>query len=287
MKPAIPEEAVVDATLFDPLGASVVLAQLAANQSAVVRNAVLDDIARKESFSSLRLAPIIKAFCGIGVLTPIADGYAFGTSIEEIRLHAAVLRGVAYAAYRHRDSNEIDITLSPPAHPSRLMEILPTQGFSWARLYNTKDSLIELASSARQRFVIVSPFLDNEGLEWIGQLFDATMSYPVQRILIARGLDPKDAEILRSNKPMLSSKDVRILTYAITHDSVLRSIPVETFHAKILSADFDKAYIGSSNMNRWSRDFSMECGVVIRGPAAKPVSTLIDALLQISESWRP
>jgi phosphatidylserine/phosphatidylglycerophosphate/cardiolipin synthase-like enzyme len=285
MRPAVPEEAVVDATSFDPLGAAIVLGQLAAGQSTAIRSGLLDDIARKDGFSSSRLTPILAALCDIGVLRAAADGYAFAISADEMRMHAAVLRGFAYAAYRHRDSNEIDITLSPPADPSRLMEILPKQGFAWARLHNTKDSLIELASAARWRFVIISPFLDDEGLEWIGQLFDATAARSVQRTLIARGLDSKDAEVLRSQRPMLASKNVRILTYAITHDPTLRSIPVETFHAKILLADLDKAYIGSSNMNRWSRDFSMECGVVIRGPAAKPVATLVDALLQISEPW--
>jgi len=30
----------------------------------------------------------------------------------------AVLRGVAYAQYRRRDSNQVEITLSPPAQPS-------------------------------------------------------------------------------------------------------------------------------------------------------------------------
>jgi phosphatidylserine/phosphatidylglycerophosphate/cardiolipin synthase-like enzyme len=285
MRPVVPEEAVADATSFDPLGAAIVLGQLAGGQSTAVRSALLDDISRKDSFSSSRLAPIIAALCDIGVLRPAADGYVFAISADEMRMHAAVLRGVAYAAYRHRDSNEIDITLSPPADPSRLMEILPKQGFAWARLHNTKDSLIELASAARSRFVIISPFLDDEGLEWIGQLFQATTAESVQRTLIARGLDTKEAEVIRSHRPMLASKNVRVLTYAISHDPALRRIPVETFHAKILLADLDKAYIGSSNMNRWSRDFSMECGVVIRGPAAKPVATLVDALLQISEQW--
>jgi phosphatidylserine/phosphatidylglycerophosphate/cardiolipin synthase-like enzyme len=286
MKPTIPEEAIVDATFFDPLGAAVLLVHLASRESPVIRSVLLNDIARKENLPSTKLAPILAALRDAGVLREAAEGYALAVNREEMLVHAAVLRGVAYANYRHQDSNEIEITLSPPAYPSRLMEILPKQGFAWTRLYNTKDSLVELASAARQRFVIISPFLDDEGLEWIGQLFDATAGQPIQRTLIVRGRDAKETEALRSRQPELAAKRVKILTYAIVHDPALRSIPVETFHAKILLSDLDKAYIGSSNMNRWSRDFSMECGVVIRGPGVRPVATLVDALLQIAEPWQ-
>jgi phosphatidylserine/phosphatidylglycerophosphate/cardiolipin synthase-like enzyme len=147
---------------------------------------------------------------------------------------------------------------------------------------------VRFVATWREEFfeVPISPFLDDEGLQWIGQLFDATAARPIQRTLIARGRDAKESEVLRSHQHELVAKDVKILIYAITHDPALRSVPIETFHAKILLADFDKAYIGSSNMNRWSRDFSMECGVVIRGPGARPAATLVDALLRISEPWQ-
>ena len=71
--------------------------------------------------------------------------------------------------------------------------------------------------------------------------------------------------------------------YSIAHDPSLRTPTVETFHAKILLADDDKAYIGSANMTRWSRDFSMERGVILRGPSVRPVATLVDAVLGVSE----
>jgi phosphatidylserine/phosphatidylglycerophosphate/cardiolipin synthase-like enzyme len=197
-----------------------------------------------------------------------------------------MLRGVAYAQYRQRDSNQVDITLSPPAHPSRLMEILPKQGFAWTRLYDTKDSLVELASQAQRRLVIVSPFLDSEGLQWIGQLFDATAGKSMDRILVVRGRDRLEVEALCNQESQLSSLGIKVLSYAITHDPALRSPAIETFHAKILLADNDKAYIGSANMTRWSRDFSMECGVILKGPSVKPVATLIEAIIKISNSWK-
>ena len=227
--------------------------------------------------------PLLAALCNAGLTQTARDGYVLLVEPGEALQHAAILRGVAYAQYRHRDENQVEVTLSPLARPSRLMEVLPKQGFSWARLYDTKDSLIELASQAQQRFTIISPFLDAEGLEWIGHLFEASTRNPVERTLIVRGRDEKETEVLRAHRLMLAAWNVRIATYAITHDPGVRSPSLETFHAKILLADTDKAYIGSANMNRWSRDYSMECGVIIRGPCVKPVATLVDAMTSISD----
>jgi hypothetical protein len=36
-------------------------------------------------------------------------------------------------------------------------------------------------------------------------------------------------------------------------------------------------------MNRWSRDVSMECGVIVSGPCVRPVSTLVDVIISIAE----
>jgi len=248
---------------------------------------LLDDIARKENMPTQRLQPLLTALCASGLVSAHTDGFVLVVDSEEALRHAAVLRGVAYAQYRHRDANQVEITLSPPAHPSRLMEILPKQGFSWTRLYDTKDSLLELASQARQRFTIVSPFLDSEGLEWIGHLFEASASKPVERTLIVRGRDERELELLKSHQLQLAGWGAKILTYAILHDPGLRIPSLETFHAKILLADATTAYIGSANMNRWSRDFSMECGVILRGPCVKPVATLVDAMMSIANQLSP
>lgn len=283
---SIPEEAVVDAVASDPLVAAALLVSLANRDSLSMGTGLVDDFAREYNVPLQKLDSIIQPMTAAGLLSMSQNGITLAVSKSEGLLHAAVLRGVAYAQYRQRDSNQIDITLSPPGHPSRLMQILPKQGFSWARLYDTKDSLVELASQAQRRLVIVSPFLDSEGLQWIGQLFGTTAGKAVDRILVVRGRDPLEVEALSSHQSLLSSFRINVLSYAITHDPAFRSPSVETFHAKILLADNDKAYIGSANMTRWSRDFSMECGVILKGPSVKPVATLIDAIIKISNPCR-
>ena len=276
----IPEEAVVDAIHSEHLAAAELLVQLANRDSLSMRSGLLDDFARAHSISLQKLNTVLQSLIDAGLIARTHDSIVLASPGNDALRYAAVLRGVAYARYRQRDANQVEITLSPPALPSRLMETLPKQGFSWTRLYDTKDSLIELASQAKRRLVIVSPFLDKEGVQWIGQLFEATVREQMERIMIVRGRDKADTEALCGSSSHFASYGVKILSYAIARDT---SRSIETFHAKILLADGDKAYVGSANMTRWSRDFSMECGVILRGPSVKPVATLVDAILAISE----
>ena len=106
-------------------------------------------------------------------------------------------------------------------------------------------------------------------------------------MLIVRGRDEAELGVLRLHHAPLSVWNARVLTYAIAHDPALRTPIIETVHAKILLADVDCIYIGSANMNRWSRDVSMECGVVVSGPCVRPVATLVDAMISVAEPWRP
>lgn len=279
---APPEEAVVDAVLSDPLGAQILLTALAQNPARVMRRSLLTDLSRRENISSDRLRGLLGALDATGMVRVDQESCELKVSAADALRYAAVLRGVAYSQHRHRDANNVEIVLSPPASPSRLMEVLPKVGFAWARLYDTKDSLIELASHAQRRLVVVSPFLDGEGVRWIAELFAAARTAS-ERLLVVRGRDQAEVDVLQSHRELLSSWNARVLAYSVVHDPALRTPAVETFHAKILLADRERAYIGSANMNRWSRDVSMECGIVIGGPCVRPVTALVDAILSIAE----
>lgn len=286
MKFSVPEEAVLDAVEFDPLGAALVLQQFAAAEPSILRAGLIDDIREASGLSQQRFTKLIDPLIATGALQNHSDGLSLAISREDARRHAAVLRGAAYANYRHRDTNTVEITLTPPANPSRLIEVLPKSNFSWTGLYHTTDSLAELAGQARRRFVIASPFIDKEGLDWVESLFDATLNYKIGRILIVRGVKDEDKQLLRDRHASLLARSVTVFRYYIEHDPAIRPIGYESFHAKLLLADDDKAYVGSSNMTSHSRDFSMECGVIVRGPGAKPVAALIDTMIGISKPWK-
>lgn len=266
---------------FDFLGASRLLGAIARSPSANLTADMIADMARDEGVSAERTHSLIDAFVELRILEG-SSGIFTRVLLQSDALEDSIfLRGAAYANFEFTDTNSVEIVLSPPLHPSRLMEVLPKQKFGWARLHNTRDALNALASTARRRLVILSPFLDDVGMDWVEELFAAPPP-EVERILVVRGTDPFLCEMLDSRRSEHIRQSIRVYRYAIAHDPGTRDTKVETFHAKIVLCDNDAAYIGSSNMNRASRELSLECGVHIAGPCVRPVATLVDSILSIA-----
>jgi phosphatidylserine/phosphatidylglycerophosphate/cardiolipin synthase-like enzyme len=245
---------------------------------------MIADMARDEGVPADRTRRLIDSFVELRILERSSGILTRVLSQSDALEGSIFLRGAANAAFEFTDSNSVQIVLSPPLHPSRLMEVLPKQKFGWARLHNTRDALIALASTARKRLVILSPFLDDVGMDWVEELFAAPPA-DVERVLVVRGTDLSLREILESRRSEHSRQGIKVYRYAIEHDPNTREAKVETFHAKILLCDKDAAYIGSSNMNRASRELSLECGVHIAGPCVRPVAALVDSILSIAERY--
>jgi phosphatidylserine/phosphatidylglycerophosphate/cardiolipin synthase-like enzyme len=48
-------------------------------------------------------------------------------------------------------------------------------------------------------------------------------------------------------------------------------------------ADNRTAYVGSSNMTKWSFEYSLELGLKVSGKAADRLADIVDAILTVSE----
>ncbi len=269
---------------FDLLGASRLLGAIARSPSSHLSADMIADMARDEGVPADRTRRLLDSFVELRILER-SPGLLTRVLSQSDALEGSIfLRGAANAVFEFTDSNSVEIVLSPPLHPSRLMEVLPKQKFGWARLQNTRDALIALASNARRRLVILSPFLDDVGMDWVEELFAAPPA-EVEHVLVVRGTDLALREILESRRSEHSRQGIKVYRYAIEHDPNTRDAKVETFHAKIVLCDRDAAYIGSSNMNRASRELSLECGVHIAGPCVRPVATLVDSILAIASEY--
>ncbi len=280
----ISDELLFGVLRFDLLGASRLLGAIARSPSPHLSADMIADVARDEGISAERTRKLIDCLIYLRILERSSGILTCILSPSDARDVSIFLRGAATAAFEFRDSNNVEIVLSPPLHPSRLMEVLPKQKFGWARLHNTRDALIALASTANRRLVILSPFLDDVGMDWVEELFAAPLA-GVERMLIVRGTDLALRELLDSRRAKHIHQRITVYRYAIEHDANTRDAKIETFHAKIVLCDKDAAYIGSSNMNRASRELSLECGVHIGGPCVRPVATLVDSILSIAQRY--
>jgi hypothetical protein len=166
------------------------------------------------------------------------------------------------------------VTLPPsPSHVAKELERLAGQSFTTHT--DTKDAFLHLARRARQRLVIMTPFMDATGAAWAADLFEATEAN--ERILILRGTE--QLEGCGCGALRLRQSGARILSYAVSSLRDDGQSYEETFHAKIVLADGVAAYVGSANFLYRSREMNLECGFLLEGDAVAPVAVMVDALL--------
>lgn len=189
----------------------------------------------------------------------------------------AFLAGMA--AMRGPASNEeaalTAVTLPP--FPSAIAAALPTTGVSYASLLSTEDAMARVAAAAASRLTVLTPFLDSGGLDFAMRLFGFS-SAPV-RTLVTRGRGPTRF-VVQSARERLASSRVSVLNCVLP-----RPEGYETFHAKVVLADEQLAYVGSANFLTHSHH-SMELGNVVQGKAARVVASVVRAVEVVSMPWQ-
>jgi phosphatidylserine/phosphatidylglycerophosphate/cardiolipin synthase-like enzyme len=122
------------------------------------------------------------------------------------------------------------------------------------------------------------PFIDDSGMTNLISGWESAKK-DVEKILITRHTASNPNSAITDNQTKLNSIGVKIYSYWLQKVG-----KYETFHAKVLLADSDFAYVGSANATKASLEKSMELGVMLKGKGAKTVSEIVDAALQIASA---
>ncbi|MCF3638863.1 phospholipase D-like domain-containing protein [Rhizobium sp. TRM95111] len=157
-----------------------------------------------------------------------------------------------------------------PPSPSRLESVLvSTPAARLLTLTDTADAFRHLAVKARDRLIVMTPYLDAVGSAWILDMFEHT-SAP-ERILIVQSAE----QLARPGIDIqqLRERATRICCYGGGETD-------ETFHAKMVLADGSHAYVGSANFLSRSKMANLECGLMVEGPVVTSIATLMEAVLE-------
>lgn len=187
----------------------------------------------------------------------IEDGFDFP------RLAAMFEGATLYSKSEHHRSKETSVVLTLPPSPSHIEAALDKMGFRSAFLENTQDIFTNLAQSAEQRFLVMTPFVDHDGGKKLVDLF-TNVSGEVTKQLIVRCPDGVAPVGLKDCLGDLISAGVIVFNYWVPK---IHPGAYETFHAKVLLADSNRCYVGSANMTQASLGVSMELGFLAEGEA--------------------
>lgn len=232
------------------------------------------------SHEIVRIPQILRAMVSVGLLNDAGPGLWVST-VESTTLQelAQQLAGAANYQHVHKDRDEVQVVLTLPEEPSKLSEALPEQGPFCAKLSATDSAFAKIALEARFRLIVVTPFIDRVGAEWIASMFRLTDGNPVERILILRDYHSAKSSLSAIANEMVHLQ-VKMFDYYIHHEK--RRPPFETFHAKLVLGDDVQAYVGSANMLASSLEVSLEVGVLVKGQSVLDIKRLIDSILAVA-----
>jgi hypothetical protein len=218
------------------------------------------------------LGRVATDFVERGWLTPRPNGWLVGPKKVPPGL-STFLDGAAEMRRTLGDSGIATAVVTMPPEPSAIGAALPTVGLAHAALISTQSAFERLADQAASRFTIMTPFLNDDGLAFALDLFSRTSA--ARRCLIVRRSGSARTTIERFGNE-LRGAGVLALDYTLPTGNGF-----ETFHAKILLADRDLAYVGSANMTAFARH-SMELGILADGRTAQVVATVVRAAEKIA-----
>ncbi len=225
----------------------------------------------------------------LGLLDVALPGFrSRGTAHARFGRLAFALNAVEhYSSSVHKDATVAQVVLTKPPRPSILEQELSQLGWRTADLEPTDHAFHSMVRSAQRRAVVMTPFFDAKGADWLQELL-GYVAPDVERILILRSLEDstrKDYPVgFDAIAPWLKAQGVRVFNYSIPRAD--GSGGRETFHAKVVLCDRNAAYLGSSNVTAASLAHSMEMGVVLRGKAAADVAEVVAAVLAAATPWQ-
>jgi phosphatidylserine/phosphatidylglycerophosphate/cardiolipin synthase-like enzyme len=180
------------------------------------------------------------------------------SSADLLKSLAENLLGVASYLRVHRDLDSVQLVLTEPGQKSALRRAIDDSRALPPVVFQTSDAFFSLARAATDELTVLSPFLDQQGADFLVELF-ALCSNGVRRSLICRPLnEPGCGDAFRRRAADFRRLGIRVFEYALP--SLLPS-GRETFHAKIVLADASSFYVGSSsNFMGSALDRSFEAG---------------------------
>lgn len=263
-----------------PASAERVVRVMAKSGQHAVTSEFIERTAGLGAHEKVRIPHILRAMSAVGIVTEVGSSLWISAIEEQELLNLALqLAGAANFQQVHRDKDEVQVVLTLPEEPSRLCEVLPEQGPYCAKLGATNSIFSKIAREVKFRLVIVTPFIDRVGAEWIASMFKLTDGKPVERILILRDYHSAKSS-LAGIAGELDRLQVRMFDYYIRHER--RRLPFETFHAKFVLGDDTQAYIGSANMLASSLEVALEVGALVNGQSVLDIKRLVDSMLEVA-----
>lgn len=258
-------------SLVDALGSDCGVASALARMVALRQSGIIDS-------HSLNVGPapvvmrVTSDFAKRGWLSPTKAGWRIGPTVMPPAV-PGFLEGAAAMRRSLGDGGNALAIVTLPLAPSAIERALPLTGFAHASLLSTADALKRVAAVAVGSMTVMTPFLNEDGLDVVLDLFRDTRA-STRRLIVRQLGGAKD--LVTNNSAEISALRIKVLDYTLPAGDGF-----ETFHAKVALADQDLVYVGSANMTVFARH-SMDLGILADGKAAKVIASVVRAVERVA-----
>jgi phosphatidylserine/phosphatidylglycerophosphate/cardiolipin synthase-like enzyme len=222
------------------------------------------------------------AVAGVCARAPGTEDWSTHLAPAELRRLSNLLRGADHYRRLRLEALSVELAVTMPLAPSLLEAELGSSPGRPGNYLATSQAFLRVARAAQSRLVIMTPFLDGRGFGWLKDLVEEARPQ-AEKIIVLRDADQYTIELGVQHADWLRAADVSVRDYHMSHSHAAgRALPIETFHAKIMLADENLAYVGSANILGSSDGTSLEAGVLVDGRAALQVSRLVGGVLRIA-----
>ena len=258
-------------SLVDALGSDCGVTSALARMVASRQSGIIDS-------HSLNVGPapvvmrVTSDFAKRGWLSPTKAGWRIGPTVMPPAV-PGFLEGAAAMRRSLGDGGNALAIVTLPLAPSAIERALPLTGFAHASLLSTADALKRVAAVAVGSMTVMTPFLNEDGLDIVLDLFRDTRA-STRRLIVRQLGGAKD--LVTNNSAEISALRVKVLDYTLPAGDGF-----ETFHAKVALADQDLVYVGSANMTVFARH-SMDLGILADGKTAKVIASVVRAVERVA-----
>lgn len=229
---------------------------------------------------SAAMAAFLQAGIGLGLFEKASERTWRTLDVETLKDMRDLMHGAyLYISELHEDADRVEVVLSVPPNPSKVTEELESQLRGRWGLLDTREMLPVIAEAAQHRLVVLSPFVDEEGVAMLLRLFRGTREGVRRQLIIRKEKGVSWPVPFLAAKAAFDAMSVESYGYWLEKDGPGN----ETFHAKVVLADDAIAYVGSSNMTHWSFNYSLELGLKVSGQAAGRLGDVVGAIINVSE----
>ncbi|MBI3525966.1 MAG: hypothetical protein HY066_15845 [Betaproteobacteria bacterium] len=222
----------------------------------------------------------LRAARSLGLVEQISELNWRVTQAPVLAELAPMLQAVdVYRSEIHQDADTVDVVLTKPPNPSQLAKTLEGMLLGTWGILDTRETLPSIAENATERFVVMTPFLDEVGGEILLALFRHVRPLVRKQLILRANAEGVLPSGYMSSAGQLAGLGVETFNFRLEK---AEASGMETFHAKVVLADDEKAYVGSSNMNKWSFQYSLELGLLVSGKAARRIAQVVDAVMKVS-----